>query len=127
MGTRADFYIGEGENAAWIGSIAYDGYPSGIDNDIFIAETETQYVDAVKTFFKDREDATNPVQGWPWPWEDSSQTDYAYAFLASKVYGSSFGYRWFDPLQDTPYPDFPDMKSHRMVTLGERSGCMFIK
>lgn len=27
MGTRADFYIGRGENAEWLGSIAWDGDP----------------------------------------------------------------------------------------------------
>ena len=27
MGTRADFYVGRGDAAEWIGSIAYDGYP----------------------------------------------------------------------------------------------------
>lgn len=31
MGTRADFYVGRGESAEWLGSIAWDGYPSGID------------------------------------------------------------------------------------------------
>ena len=30
MGTRADFYIGRGATAEWIGSIAWDGYPDGI-------------------------------------------------------------------------------------------------
>jgi hypothetical protein len=29
MGTRADFYVGRGESAEWLGSIAYDGYPEG--------------------------------------------------------------------------------------------------
>lgn len=30
MGTIADFYVGRGPKAEWIGSIAWDGYPDGI-------------------------------------------------------------------------------------------------
>lgn len=29
MGTRADFYVGRGENAKWIGSITRGGYIEG--------------------------------------------------------------------------------------------------
>jgi hypothetical protein len=29
MGTRADFYVGRGKDAEWLGSVAFDGYPSG--------------------------------------------------------------------------------------------------
>jgi hypothetical protein len=29
MGTRADFYVGRGETAEWLGSIAWDGNPGG--------------------------------------------------------------------------------------------------
>jgi hypothetical protein len=31
MGTRSDFYVGKGKDAEWIGSIAWDGYRSGIE------------------------------------------------------------------------------------------------
>ncbi len=31
MGTRADFYVGLGEQAEWLGSVAWDGNP---DNDV---------------------------------------------------------------------------------------------
>jgi hypothetical protein len=30
MGTRADFYIGRGTEAEWLGSVAWDGYPGGV-------------------------------------------------------------------------------------------------
>jgi len=26
MGTRADFYVGMGKDAEWLGSVAWDGY-----------------------------------------------------------------------------------------------------
>ncbi len=131
MGTRADFYLGRGENAAWIGSIAWDGYPDGFkDTGIMEADTETRFVDAVKAISKTRDDWTSPDQGWPWPWKDSQTTDYAYAFDDGKVWCSHYGHEWFDPLK--PEPDleaedckvavFPDMTSRKNVTLGERSG-----
>jgi hypothetical protein len=40
MGTRADFYVGRGGQAEWLGSIAWDGYPSGIDKWVFSVSTE---------------------------------------------------------------------------------------
>ncbi|MET4695164.1 hypothetical protein [Endozoicomonas lisbonensis] len=86
MGTRADFYIGKGKDAKWIGSIAWDGYRDGIDDSILKAETETQFVDAVKAFFKTRKDVTLPEHGWPWPWEDSSTTDCSYWFFDGQVW-----------------------------------------
>jgi hypothetical protein len=50
-------------------------------------------------------DATRPEDGWPWPWEDSRTTDYAYAFDNGKVWASCFGYAWFDPLEEEPEDD----------------------
>lgn len=32
MSTRADFYVGRGAEAEWIGSISWDGYPDGVDD-----------------------------------------------------------------------------------------------
>ena len=99
MGTRADFYIGRGEKAEWLGSIAWDGYsidecdPKDLStNDIEkktesywehaikAAKTETEYREAVTNFCTKRDDGTLPADGWPWPWDDSNTTDYAYAF-----------------------------------------------
>ena len=34
MGTRADFYVGRGESAEWLGSVAWDGNPRGIDDPV---------------------------------------------------------------------------------------------
>lgn len=80
MGTRADFYVGRGARAEWLGSIAWDGYPEGIDHGILTAETEDAFRERVSQFLT-REDATLPERdGWPWPWETSYLTDYVYAF-----------------------------------------------
>lgn len=133
MGTRCDFYVGRGPEAEWLGSYPWDGYPSGIPNALLRCESESTYRHEVKAFLEhNRDSATLPEQGWPWPWKDSQTTDYAYAFDGGKVWASCFGYEWFDPLNDEPELDesgpkttvFPDMTSHQRVTLGKRSGVM---
>lgn len=63
MGTRADFYVGRGEAAQWVGSIAWDGYPDGIGADIFKSKTPTEFVERVTAFFQGRTDVTLPEQG----------------------------------------------------------------
>lgn len=97
MGTRADFYVGRGETAEWLGSIAWDGYPNGIDQNILFATEEADYRNFVSDFLANRRsgDGTTPDMGWPWPWEDSRTTDYAYAFDGGAVYGSCFAHGWF--------------------------------
>lgn len=137
MGTRADFYVGRGEHAEWLGSIAWDGYPAGIDDSVLAASSEESYREAVASFLS-REDGTTPDMGWPWPWDDSGTTDYAYAFDAGVIYGSSFGHEWFriDPTADLfgePEDDrgeknaaFPNMADRKNFTLGKRSGVIAI-
>lgn len=45
MGTRADFYVGRGKDAEWIGSVAFDGYPDGFErDDLFSAKVKTNSV-----------------------------------------------------------------------------------
>lgn len=34
MGTRADFYVKRTDHLLWLGSIAWDGYPDGIDESV---------------------------------------------------------------------------------------------
>lgn len=133
MGTRADFYVGRGERAEWIGSIAWDGYPSGIPSKVLCAASEDSYRDFVQAELVPRKDWTAPSQGWPWPWDDSQTTDYAYAFADGKVWASCFGREWFDPLEEEPeladspqVAIFPDMRAVKNVTWGARSGVMLI-
>lgn len=136
MGTRADFYVGRGRGAEWLGSVAWDGYPSGFDDALFKVTTEAEWRDAVAKTLAKRDDGTKPEDGWPWPWEDSRTTDYAYAFDGGRVFGCAFGHAWFDPLNeptddegymDTPKSaEFPDMKGRAAVTLGNRSGLLVV-
>lgn len=168
MGTRADFYVGRGPDAEWIGSTAWDGYPDGfgvnpvgdfnqalsdikrviknlddfdwkakglsfedamvlimnrvpleralktlkaykpkgksrVTYPMFTATTEEAFRAAIAEHVAVRDDFTSPDEGWPWPWNDSEITDYAYAFDDGKVWG--YGPPWFDvaaQLAETP-------------------------
>src|SRR3954471_20378009 len=93
MGTRADFYVGRGKDAEWLGSIAWDGYT--IPDSIRRAKERGAYRKAVKRFLATRRDASLPKDGWPWPWDDSGTTDYAYAFDKKRTYASVFGGPWW--------------------------------
>lgn len=92
MGTRADFYIGRGQDAQWLGSVAWDGYQWGEDPDCAImkATTGDEFIAAVGAL-SDRRDFTAPSEGWPWPWSDSNTTDRAYVLHDGKVTAYAFG------------------------------------
>lgn len=113
MGTRADFYVGVDKKAKWLGSIAWDGYPEGIDKAVLRAKTIKDFKDALKKFFAGRDDVTLPKDGWPWPWNDSGTTDCVYAFDGKKVRQEMESY--------------PDMSKKKNVTLGPRSGLIVIQ
>lgn len=142
MGTRADFYDKQGVDAEWLGSIAMDGYPDGVFGDAPYLFTEPVSAEEWRTwvaeFLANDKYATLPEQGWPWPWENSQTSDYAYALHDGRVTGCSFGYSWFvvDPEAecygepDEEAPDekepFPDMSSRMNVTYGPRSGLIVL-
>ncbi len=92
MGTRADYYVNKDGELDWIGSSAYDGYPSGVD-EILNAKSEEEFLEAVGRRLAKR-DGTLPKQGWPWPWETSATTDYAYRWDQGQVYIACFGSGW---------------------------------
>lgn len=151
MGTRADFYVGRGPDAEWLGSVTWDGYPDGFDTHFYEATTEDEYKNLVAGVADERDDWTDANEGWPWPWDDSRTTDYAYTFKDGKVYASSFGHPWFDcsqgngnplplPGQDEDEADdayfvspkmdeeFPDMSARRVdrATMMAKSGLIII-
>jgi hypothetical protein len=65
MGTRADFYVGVGPNAEWLGSVAWDGYEWQIKPDCSLmkAKTEEEFRIAVKLIAEVRNDWTSVEQG----------------------------------------------------------------
>lgn len=131
MGTRADFYVGRGEKAEWLGSIGWDGYPGGIDDEVLSSTTEAEYREQVQAFLK-KEDGIVPASGWPWPWKDSHTTDYAYAFDGGAVMASNYGREWFKANGVEPECDdrkvavFPNMESIQKVDFGPQSGVIAI-
>jgi len=94
MGTKADFYVGRGLDAEWIGSIRSDGFPEAIDGDILDPEHEEGYRESVGNMLENREDSHDPNEGWPWGWESGTQTEYAYAFDSDKVWICRYGSPW---------------------------------
>lgn len=135
MGTRADFYVGMGKQAEWLGSIAWDGYPDGKPKAVLGAASEMDWRARVSALLASEKSGTVPDDGWPWPWEDSGLTDYAYAFTPDGVAASCFGGPWFDPTKPEPeYKespdgkklDWPDMTSRQRVAMGKRSGTIII-
>jgi hypothetical protein len=134
MGTRADFYIGSGPTAEWLGSVAWDGYEWDEDKDTAIAKASTpdEFRAAVTAELANRRDATLPADGWPWPWENSHTTDYAYMLVDGAVKAYSFGRECFineDGERDkdeAKTADFPDMTALKNVTFGARSGVIVV-
>lgn len=138
MGTRADLYIGRGESCEWLGSIAWDG--GDIPESILACSNEEIYRDFVTAWLKTREDATFPEDGWPWPWNDSRLTDFAYTFVEGGVKIVTLGkaytvaeYRNRDTEADEPYIEienrelyFKDMSAIQNVTFGDRSGLIIL-
>jgi hypothetical protein len=73
MGTRADFYIGKGRNAKWVGSVSHDGYKSGVKT-VLESDTEESYLKNISEL----ETYIDTSKGWPWPWKTSTFSDYSY-------------------------------------------------
>jgi hypothetical protein len=134
MGTRADFYVGIGADAEWLGSIAMDGYTDGHPLVLADIGNEGEYRQAVEQILSSFDHATHPEQGWPWPWENSHTTDYAYAFQGGSVMVSCFGSAWAswaEYLADPEKPackaaEVPDMSGRKNVTVGPRSGLIVL-
>jgi hypothetical protein len=138
MGTRADFYIGRGTDARWLGSVAYDGHPETILNEFELgsATTPERFEALVAKRLANGDDGTRPEQGWPWPWEDSRTTDFSYAFDEGRVFTACFGHEWLtvtealDPEREHGGADktcvYPDMSARQKVTYGARSGIIIL-
>lgn len=131
MGTRADFYVGDGPDAEWLGSIAFDGDPEGEPSVVLDADSEPVYRERVAQLLSSLDDATLPAMGWPWPWNDSSSTDYAYTWLHGGVHVSQFGAGWRRPGRAPSIPrlpSFPNMSARRTMPpmTSSRSGLIVI-
>lgn len=140
MGTRADFYVGIGANAEWIGSTSYDGDPRGLGAGPLGASSETEFRAAVEEMLADPDLlTTRPEEGWPWPWRDSRTSDYAYAWDPERGAVASGGRAWVTKRQleddsDCIYvgpklldDEVPDMSKHKKADVFAKSGLMFLR
>lgn len=122
----------------WLGSVALDGYPSGFSDQegtiMLTAKSEKEFSAALAEVLSSKSHATTPDMGWPWPWDDSLLTDYAYVFdvEAGEVKAFCFG-RPFDLASDEDDSEepkvvgyFPDMSEVKNVTYGRRSGLIVV-
>lgn len=134
MPTRADLYVGTGVEAEWLGSFAFDGYPTGRVIELTDCTNEETWREKVQVMLAKHTDSTFPHEGWPWPWNNGHLTDYSYTFAEGKVLYSRFGCPWRpigEPLPEERDDDdvkvpFPDMTARKNVTYGKRSGIMLI-
>lgn len=126
MGTRADFYTKKGDEFNWLGSIAWDGHPD-TNHKIATAMNEENFINEVEKM-KSRRDWTSPELGWPWPWDDSNTTDYAYVAESNddgfSLTVCSFG--TCNSCGQRPKFMFPNMSGKKNVTFGERSGVIIV-
>lgn len=100
--TKADFYIGVGQDAKWVGSVERDGYPDAIPAEILIQINEIMFEELVVEFLQSRRPYSfiaSEGDKWPWLWSDSRMTDYAYIFFHAKVVMSQFGKEMIDPIK----------------------------
>jgi hypothetical protein len=94
MGTKADFYKGQGQEATWIGAVEQDGYPDAIPAEILIQVNEIMFEELVVEFLQKRRPRSfiaSEGDQWPWIWPDSQMTDYTYMFFNNKVHMGHFG------------------------------------
>lgn len=143
MGIRADFYVGRDGKAKWLGSIGYNGSPQGIPNEILNATSEDGFRANVENFLKEMDYSTKPEQGWPWPWNNSDTSDYAYAWDNGVWYTTGYPINKWWKHSEGPEPDedddnyeevmsklentnFPDMTDLQNVSFGKNSGLVIV-
>lgn len=121
---KADFYVGMGPGAEWIGSVERCGEIWTLSRDILIQVSRMMYEESVLDYIR----LCGGIVGdhickWPWDWDDSRMTEYSYIFIPkrNKVYMSVMGDMLVDPIQILQgedmitanamlgYPDFPIM------------------
>lgn len=146
MGTKADFYIGRGKAAEWLGSIGNDGFPLSIHKSVLNCTEEEDFRFYVHKFLREN-DGIFATEGWPWVWDDSCTSDFSYAFDKGEVWITCFGWGWFKkdlildferklanwitrrskkepkaPWDVSTQVEFPDMSNLRNVNCDHRGG-----
>lgn len=85
MGSKADFYIGDGKDSKWIGSIFKNGDVYNIPFEILIQVNKMMFEELVIDFLINRNGViADRGEKWDHPWHDSRMTDYSYIFSNNK-------------------------------------------
>ena len=94
MSVHADFYVGRGHGAEWLGSIVYDGHPVCIPEKVWDVADQRTWRKNVAWFLEKTLTRAKPEYGWPWPWDDSTGTNYSYTFDDNKTWFCRYGAKW---------------------------------
>lgn len=126
MGTRADFWKGSRAEPVYVGSIAWDGYPSGVFGGLDDMKTTYEGADdwlaEVEAYVGGRKDGSLASRGepYPFPWADGpTLTDYHYIYEDGVVYASEYadkGKYWIPLEQHRELP--PEMTSAVLEKMG---------
>jgi len=96
--TTADFYVGLGDQAEWLGSLSLDGSQASVDDaglfDPLPSEatyTETTFRTIVAHLLAHAIEADAGYSAkagdvWPWPYPDSGGTDMAYVYVNGSIH-----------------------------------------
>lgn len=98
---KADFYVGMGPEADWIGSVSKCGNVYELSTPILLQVNRIMFEELSIEYIKFCEGVVaNHICQWPWQWPDSRMTDFSYIFLPQmeKVYVSIQGGDLLDPI-----------------------------
>lgn len=119
MGTRADFYVGKGKKAEYIGSCSMDGEPEFMPAGLMNARTEQEFRAAVANL-PEWHRPWDIAFGWPWSWSNSYDTNYTYAFFDGEVFISFYGAEWLKASEhDWKDDDFIDSLYDYLNSIGK--------
>jgi len=81
MATKADFYVGIGPDAEWLGSIFNNGDVWHIPLNILIQVNQIMFEELTLEFLQTKDSViADRGDKWDHPWADSRITDYTYMF-----------------------------------------------
>jgi hypothetical protein len=87
----ADFFLGRGPAAEYLGSVLTSGAPEDIEAwELFQNLDDENYT--AKDFVDEVRELRHDIPpAWPWPYASSSETPWAYAYDAGTVYVYRYG------------------------------------
>lgn len=82
MGIKADFYIKDGDSLKWQGSVEWNCDEKSIPNNLVQSSSNEEFLENLSAYLSSNENAY--TAGWPWHWNSSKQSDYAYIMNAER-------------------------------------------